>query len=82
MTPEQKQILQIVHAYGADCPKSHLVEKIGWQYYANGEKHVGDRISRMVKANMLIRAKPGLYRVGTGTKYKPATIDEGQSKLF
>lgn len=82
MTPEQKRILQIVHEYGKDCPKKHLVEKLGGEYYANGEKHVGDRISRMVKSKMLVRVKPGLYRVGTGTKYKPATIDEGQRRLF
>lgn len=82
LTPHQKEIISIAQAIGGDFTKAQVVEAIGGNYYCNGDKHVGDRLSRMVKAGLLIRVKKGLFRIGTGTKLKPATIAEGQTILF
>lgn len=40
------------------------------------------RNSRMVKSGLLIREKPGVFKVGKGKKTKPATIVENQQTLF
>lgn len=37
------------------------VQWIGRSYYANGRKHTGDVLSRMVKAGLLKREKPGVF---------------------
>lgn len=50
-------------------------------HYCNGDKHVGDCLSRMVKSGLLIRVKPGVFITGNGKKNKPATIDAWQTKL-
>ena len=81
MTPEQKEIMTILQANGGEVTKAKVVESIGGNYYCNGDKHVGDRLPRMVKAGMLIRVKPGVFKLGTGKKSKPATSDAGQLNL-
>lgn len=82
MTPEQKQIIAILQANGGEATKSQVVKQIGGNYYCNGENHVGQRLSRMVNAGLLIRVKPGVFKIGKGTKSKPSTIIEGQTTLF
>lgn len=82
MTPEQKEIMAILQAKGGEVTKAQVVEAIGRNYYCHGEKHVGDRLSRMVNAGMLIRVKPGVFKLGKGEKSKPTTIAEGQQTLF
>ena len=82
MTPDQRDIMNIVNAHGGECTKADIVAKLGGNYYCNGDKHVGDRISRMVKSGLLIRLKPGLYKIGKGKKSNPSTIAEGQTSLF
>lgn len=81
MTPEQKEIMALVVHHGT-ITKKQVVEALGKYYYCNGEKHVGDRLSRMVNANLLVRVKPGVFEVGTGKKSKPATIAKGQLSVF
>ena len=82
MTPEQKEIMAILQANGGEVTKAKVVEAIGGNYYCYGDKHIGDRLSRMVNAGMLIRVKPGVFKLGTGTRSKPKTIAEGQQTLF
>ena len=82
MTTEQKQIMAILQANGGEVTKAQVVESIGGNYYCNGDKHVGDRLSRMVKSGMLIRVKPGVFKIGTGKKSKPEIVAEGQTTLF
>ena len=82
MTTEQKEIIAILQANGGEVTKAQVVEAIGGNYYCHGSKHVGDRLSRMVNANLLVRVKPGVFRLGTGKKNKPSTIAEGQTALF
>lgn len=81
MTPEQKEILQWAKSVGGRFTKKDAVDALD-KYYYNGAKHVGDRLSRMVNAGLLVREKPGVFSVGTGTKAKPATIDTNQTALF
>lgn len=82
MTPEQKQIIAIFQANGGEATKTQVVKEIGINYYCNGDKHVGQRLSRMVNAGLLIRVKPGVFKIGKGSKSKPTTIADGQTTLF
>ena len=71
----------VIHQ-GGSVTKKQVVSAFGRQYYCHGDKHVGDRLSRMVKANLLVRVKPGVFEIGNGKKSKPSTITEGQATLF
>ena len=82
MTPEQREIMTILQANGGEVTKAQVVESIGGNYYCNGDKHVGDRLSRMVNAGMLIRVKPGVFKLGSGKKSKHEIVAEGQTTLF
>ena len=82
MTPEQKQIIAFAQSKGGTFTKANIVEAMGKEYYCNGGKHLGDRLSRMVNANLLKRVKPGVFEISTGKKSKPSTIADGQQSLF
>ena len=84
MTPEQKEILQLLHQNGGTLTKKQVVDSLDG-YFCNGEKHLGDRLSRMVNAGLLKRVRPGVFEVGSGKKAKqvdPVIIDENQTTLF
>ena len=74
--------MAILQANGGEVTKAQVVDAIGGNYYCNGDKHVGDRLSRMVNAGMLIRVKPGLFKIGTGKRSKSEIVAEGQTTLF
>lgn len=76
MTAKQKEIVAILQQHGGEVSKSQVVKAIGGDYYANGEKHVGDRLSRMVNAGILVRVRPGVFTLGTGRKSTAATVDK------
>jgi len=82
MTADQCTIYNFVQSKG-EATKAEISE-IADHYYCNGEKHVGDRLSRMVNAGLLERVKPGVFRVGKGkekaTKVEPE--NENQTTLF
>lgn len=78
MTPEQKEIVAILQQHGGEATKAQVVKAIGGGYYANGAKHVGDRLSRMVNAGILVRVKPGVFTLGTGRKSAAAAVDPNQ----
>lgn len=82
LTPQQTQILKDAQANGGTITKKEVVAMYGRCYYHNGAKHLGDILSRMVKGGLLIREKPGVFKVWKGTKNKPATIAESQQTLF
>lgn len=82
MTPEQKKIMAFAQSKGGTFTKSEIVDAMGKKYYCNGDKHLGDRLSRMVNANLLKRVKPGVFEISTGKKSKPSIISEGQTELF
>ena len=82
LTPEQKAILAFARNVGGSFTKGEAVKEFGSEYYHNGAKHVGDRLSRMVNAGLLEREAKGRYKIGKGKKNKPATIDAAQTDLF
>lgn len=82
LTAEQKAILAFARSVGGPFTKAEAVKEFGREYYHNGSKHVGDRLSRMVNAGLLEREAKGRYKIGKCKKNKPATIDAGQTDLF
>ena len=82
MTPEQKEIMAFAQTQGGYFTKQEAVKKFGREYYCHGDKHVGDRLSRMVNAWLLERMAPGKYKIGKGKKSKPATLDAAQIDMF
>jgi len=81
MTPSQRAIYNFVRSKGT-ATKEEIFSFTGDPYYRNGEKYIGERLSRMVNAGMLKRVKPGVFAIGSGTKSTPATIAENQKTLF
>lgn len=83
MTPTPKQ-LEILRLFEGDknklLKKFEITKEVGGIYYYNEAKHVGDRLSRMVKSGFLIRPKMGVYRLGRGKAIEHA--DKNQLKLF
>lgn len=82
MTDEQKEILDFARRLGGYFTKQEAVKAFGGRYYNNEEKHVGDRLSRMVNAGLLERTAPGKYKIGKGKKNAPANTDTNQIELF
>lgn len=80
MTPQQRQIYDFVRRNGQATKKE--ISEIADNYFCNGEKHIGDRLGRMVKAGFLIRVKNGLYKPGFGKKHRPVPRPELQQTLF
>lgn len=82
LTEQQRAILQDANHNGGTITKKQVVESYRHCYFHNGAKHLGDILSRMVKSGLLIREKPGVFKMGKGNKNKPATIPENQQSLF
>lgn len=82
MTDKQKAIIKTALENGGQVTKKQVVENFGHWYYANSSFHIGNLLSRMVKTELLVRIKPGVFNLGKGTKQKPATILENQITLF
>jgi len=80
MTTDQRTIYNFVLSKGTATKAE--ISKIADHYYCNGEKHVGDRLSRMVNAGFLIRVKKGVYKCGVGKKSRPAAEIKNQTTLF
>ena len=78
LTPHQKEILQFVGT--REVTAKEIVNRFKGMYYANGRKHVYDRIARLYKSNWLVKVSRGVYRVGTGQK--TVIEDKSQLKLF
>lgn len=72
LTPSQKRILQLAKDMGGTITSSVIVEALGGAYFRNPEKYVGDIVSRMVKSGLLIRVKPGAFRLPTADEPKKA----------
>jgi len=81
MTPSQRAIYNFVRSKGT-ATKEEIFSFTGDPYYRNGEKYIGERLSRMVNAGMLKRVKPEVFEAGSGKKSTPATIAENQQTLF
>lgn len=64
MKPSRKQqaVLRSAKMNGFVTLKE-AVHLVGGDIYANAEKHVGSILSNMVKRGMLIRVKPGTFKL-------------------
>lgn len=81
MTKEQREILSVMQKSGGTATKAEIVAELDC-YFCNGEKHIGGRLSRMVNSGLLVRVKPGVFRIGAGKASKPEPGNENQAKLF
>ena len=72
MTREQKEITRFVLQNGGTATKQQIVKALD-SYYCNGDKHIGDILSRMVNAGLLKRVKNGVFEIGDGKKAKKPT---------
>lgn len=79
MTDKQQMVFDYVRSNG-QITKQKAVELIGKIYYCNADKHVGDVLSRMVKAGLLKRIEPGLFELGDRTN--KTAVPENQLDLF
>ena len=64
MKPSRKQqsVLRAAKMNGFITLKE-AVRIVGGDIYANAEKHVGSILSNMVKRGMLVRVKPGTFKL-------------------
>lgn len=82
MTDNQRKIFDFIRAKGGTAVLSDIVAEFGANYFLHPEKYVGDSLSRMVKAGLLIRVKKGVYAIGTGKKPVVQKPDDNTPKLF
>ena len=83
LTSKQKQILDFLRE--GEKKKSEIVDRFGHWYYCNGDKHVGNLLSTMVRRNLLVRKSKGVYELNLSLQ-KSATNQSkeitGQQMLF
>jgi len=76
LSEKQRKVIEFCHKNDGKITKKQAMDIIDTHYY-NGEKYVGNVLSRMVNAGLLIREKPGHFRVGKAKD----NVNE-QTKLF
>jgi predicted transcriptional regulator of viral defense system len=80
---KRKAIIDRAILQGGVISKMQAVETIGKTYYCNADKHVGDILTRMVKAGVLERVQWGVYKVIQANPKKGVKpIDQNQAALF
>ena len=82
LTQLQKEIVQCCEANGGTVTSAQLTAAFGGRYYANGAFHIGNAVRRMVANGSMISEKRGVFKVGRGSKPKPAAVDKNQTELF
>lgn len=80
-TEKQKAVIAYCLSHSNRITKKDAMAIIN-DHYCNGQKHVGDVLSRMVKAGMLIREKPGVFVLGKGKRNKRTVEDNNQPEMF
>lgn len=68
MTDKRKELLNL--ARQGQFTKKQAVEIVGGSYYCNASFHVGNILSRMVKAGMLRRVKNGVFELNITQEQK------------
>lgn len=62
MSRQQSILAALDKEQGGTITKKKLLEIFGHWYYHNAAFHLGNVLGRMVKAGILERVKPGVYR--------------------
>jgi hypothetical protein len=63
--------------------KKEVCSYLARRYYHNGEKYIGEVLSRMVQRGILKRVKPGVFKKGRLNYLgKKGKIDPNQKSLF
>jgi len=81
LSDKQKKIVEFALRNDNQITKDQAVLLID-DYYANGRKHVGDVLSRMVKRNVLTRVKNGHFVLRNLVPVKQDIIVPNQINLF
>ena len=81
---QQMRIINKANAQDGNITKREAVDLIGHCYYSNPDKNTGDVLSRMVKNKILIRLKPGIFKVNTSSDRSKNTkiLNPDQQQLF
>ncbi len=66
LTPQQDKILKYAQANGDRITSKQVQEAFSDRYYRNADQYLGAILSRMVKAGLLTRERPGVFTVGNG----------------
>lgn len=62
---KQKQILDFALKNDNKITKTEAIDLIGFYYYHNAQKHVGEVLCRMVKSKLLNRVKNGSFEINS-----------------
>ena len=82
LSKKQKIVIDYARQNGGEITKKQAMKLINTSY-CNGQKYVGEVLSRMVKAGLLVRVSPGFFRLGKGSKTKPVPqVDDNQIEIF
>lgn len=79
LSEKQRKIVDFAISNNNEVTKKDAMSLINTHYH-NGDKHVGECLSRMVKSGILIRIKPGNFKLGS--RIKPTLEIKNQQKLF
>lgn len=83
LNERQKRIINFAQSNDGKISKKQANDLIANSYYHNGEKYVGEILSRLVKRQVLRREKIGHY-IFTGVLHgiKVEPVSENQINLF
>lgn len=83
LSPKQKEIVKLFsNDRNKILTQGEISHSVPFGYYANGSKYVGEILSRMVKRNMLVRIKPGHFRLGSFREPVENIDNPNQLELF
>ena len=82
ITPQQREILDFALANDNRITSKQVQDNFSGRYYMNADGHLGAILSRMVKAGLLTREKPGVFTVGNGEKRSLEKPIPGELSLF
>lgn len=71
---KQKELLSFALKNENKISKQQAVELIGYSYYCNAKKHVGDVLSRMVNSGLLTRIRNGHFEINMNKKQTSSGI--------
>lgn len=80
--PSEKQKAILDFLLDGDKKKSEITENFKNWYYANAAHHIGQILNRMIKADLIVRVRRGVYGRATAHKEKCRSVIKNQMELF